>query len=118
MPEDYYGAASTPDATSAPPDDAAKTKPAETGEDNETDSALLPKSLFGESLPEVGDEVTFHVEHIWENEVEVSPAANGQHRQRRRQRRGPKGGDGSENGPMMEKAMGAFDRMNGAGSED
>ena len=92
MPEptdDYYGG--------QPGGDAAAPKPApKDGEDDETgmDSALLPKSLFGQQMPEVGAMVQLKVEHIYEDEVEVSVAGEA---------------DGKKS--TMDTATDAFDKM-------
>lgn len=70
--DDYYGGG---------PDMAGEAKPSQTKPDDkgemDADSALLPKSLFGGKLPEVGDECRFKVEHIFEDQVEVSYVKDG-----------------------------------------
>jgi hypothetical protein len=103
MPEDsdYYD--SGPAESSAdqkPPDSGkAKTKP---GEDkkSEATTALLPKSLFPGEAPAIGDVCQFKVEHVWEDEVEVSYN---------------KEGEGDEKSPRnrsaMDDATEAFDKM-------
>jgi len=55
MPTDYYqGLDNEPEKTTA-----------------ESETTLVPKSLVGDAV-EIGDTVTLKVEHIYEDEVEVS----------------------------------------------
>jgi hypothetical protein len=64
MADDYYpdqggdqGAADQGDQTSDTPD---------------AQTALLPKTIFGDKPLEVGSECTFKIEHVYNDEVEVS----------------------------------------------
>jgi hypothetical protein len=84
MPEDYYGADPAADNSPSPGREgrgedgrAPDSKP---GEDKtpETETALLPKSLFPGEPPAIGDVCSFKVEHIWENEIEVSYVKEGE----------------------------------------
>ena len=90
--DDYYGGG---------PDMADPAKPSQTKPDDQepdSDSALLPKSLFGGKTPEVGDECTFKVEHLFEDQVEVSYVKEGMDEK-------PKGKS------TMDTATDAFDQM-------
>ncbi len=42
------------------------------GDEKEAETALLPKSLFPGEPPDIGDVCDFKVEHVWEDEIEVS----------------------------------------------
>lgn len=75
MPEDSdYYQADTDTAPAAPKDSAAPAPKPDTKKDEEPgpETASLPKELFGDKEPEVGDVCQFKVEHIWEDEIEVS----------------------------------------------
>jgi hypothetical protein len=99
MPEDsdYYdaGPAAGTEPNPAKPD-AAKPKP---GEDKtpETESALLPKSLFPGEPPAIGDVCQFKIEHVWEDEIEVSYVKEGEDEEKPRS--------------SMDTANDAFDQM-------
>lgn len=67
--EDQAAPATTTDTT---PDDADKSDDQATG----GNSALVAKSLFGGSAPEVGSTVSFKVVHIYDDEVEVEPVSD------------------------------------------
>jgi hypothetical protein len=102
MPEDsdYYQAG----ADQAAPNSELRTpnseKPAdEKDEDTGAETALLPKSLFGDKEPAVGDVCQFKVEHIWENEIEVSWMAEGEEQKTSKPR------------TAMDDATSAFDNM-------
>jgi hypothetical protein len=103
MPEDsdYYdsGPAANP-ADQKPPDSGeAKTKP---GEDkkSEATTALLPKSLFPGEAPAIGDVCQFKVEHLFEDEVEVSYVKEGEGEE-----------SPSRKPSTMDDATDAFDQM-------
>jgi hypothetical protein len=72
MTDEYYSAPDT-----APASDSGGAKPSkpqveDAGDEMEGDTALVPKSVFRGKIPDVGQDCTFHVEHIWEDEVELS----------------------------------------------
>lgn len=94
---DYYDAgAAAGTENPAPQPDAAKPKP---GEDKtpETETALLPKSLFPGEPPAIGDVCQFKVEHIWDDEIEVSYQKEGADEEKPRS--------------SMDTANDAFDQM-------
>ena|ERR1700677_230434 len=71
---DYYAGEDQAAPDTAPdnaPDGSPKGKEDDDSAGN--NSGLLAKSLFGDSDPEVGSEVTFRVVHIYGDEVEVEP---------------------------------------------
>lgn len=97
MPEDsdYYdsGPAAEPAAQpSSKPGDEKKP---------ESETALLPKSLFPGEPPAIGDVCRFKVEHIWEDEIEVSFQKEG----------GDEKGVGSKPRSSMDTATDSFDQM-------
>lgn len=100
MPEDseYYESGPAAGTEPAKPG-AAKTKPDEE-QTPESETALLPKSLFPGEEPAVGDVCQFKIEHIWDDEIEVSYM---------------KEGEGEEKSPRkpsaMDDATDAFDKM-------
>jgi hypothetical protein len=101
MADDYYSA---PESASASPGDVGDVKPSKPQGDNEDEmegnTALVPKSIFGSKIPDVGQECRFKCQHIWENEVELSWEK-----------------DGDENGPSkgkrstMDDVDDTFDKM-------
>lgn len=97
MPDDdsdYYGEM---DGGGDAPD-----KPMDKGKDDETmegETSMLPKSMFGGAEPNVGEEYIFKVEHIFENEVEVSYAKGGEEKDEEK----PKGKS------SMDDAVSGFD---------
>jgi hypothetical protein len=102
MPEDsdYYDsgpAAGTEPNPAKPGSDANKPGEEKTPE---AETALLPKSLFPGEPPAIGDVCQFKVEHLFEDEVEVSYV---------------KEGEGEENPPRkpsaMDDATDSFDKM-------
>lgn len=100
MPEEtdsYYGATDSP---AAPPDPSAKSAESDDEKDPGTDTALLPKSLFPGEPPAIGDVCSFKVEHVWEDEIEVSYVKDGE------------GAEKSPGGPSaMDSATAGFDQM-------
>jgi hypothetical protein len=67
MPDepDFYGADQ--------PAESAAEKPAKPDDEKpESETTLLPKSMFGGEVPEPGAICQFKVQHIWDKEVEVS----------------------------------------------
>lgn len=79
-PSDYYQAPPDAEESGNLPITESSTEgemPAEEGEDEYEggSSALLPKSLVGDVQP--GQTITLKVVHIYEDEVEVEPAAGG-----------------------------------------
>lgn len=69
MASDYYSP-SEDESSTAPEGDAAETTP---GDDSpESNTALLPKSFFKDKELEVGKECKVRIEHVFEDEVEVS----------------------------------------------
>ena len=93
---DYYGDSGGGDDSQGMDGgmDADAKKPSDNKEMDE-DTTLLPKSLFKGKIPEVGETCQFKVEHIWENEVEVSWVDGS--------------GDGKKS--TMDTATDAFDQM-------
>lgn len=63
-----------PDESYYPDPESGNTEPAESDDSDESkgETALLPKSLLAGSDFKVGDEITVKIEHIYEDEVEVS----------------------------------------------
>ena len=100
---DYYGSAgASPADSGAPPEsspDAEKSKPGEDKEP-ETETALLPKSLFPGEPPAIGDLCSFKVEHVWEDEIEVSY-----------QKEGGDEKPGTKSRSSMDTATDSFDKM-------
>jgi len=95
MPEDsdFYDSGAAPEGgEQTKPED--KNQPGEKKE-GEATTALLPKSLFPGEPPAIGDVCQFKVEHLWENEVEVSYAKEGEEKPR----------------SSMDNANDAFDKM-------
>jgi hypothetical protein len=77
MPDDtdYYQGGDTAAAPDEAADNAPQTDdPKADDESAGSNSALVPKSLFGDTDPEVGSEVKFRVVHIYDKEVELEPA--------------------------------------------
>lgn len=99
MPDEsdaYYGGGSPA------PDDAAPAPNKGTQPDDTPDqpaTALLPKSIFGDKIPEVGETCQFTVEHIWEKEVEVSYTKDGDQKQP------------GKKPSLMDEATSAFDNV-------
>jgi hypothetical protein len=92
---DYYGADPAADAA-APPDPKSKTP--DPKKEPEAETALLPKSLFPGEPPAVGDLCQFKIEHVWEDEIEVSYQKEGMEK--------------SSRGPSaMDTATDSFDQM-------
>lgn len=95
MPEDsdYYDAGPAAGTEQKPPKPGEEKTP-------ETETALLPKSLFPGEPPAIGDVCQFKVEHIWEDEFEVSYMKEG-------------GGEkaGAKPRSSMDTATDAFDQM-------
>ena len=103
MPEDsdYYdsGPAAGTEPTPAKPA-GTKPKPGEEKEP-EIETTLLPKSLFHGEPPAIGDICQFKVEHVWEDEIEVSYVKEGEGGEK----------DGEKSRSTMDTATDAFDKM-------
>lgn len=81
MPDDYYGgaggagASATEASDATPPETSDNAAPEEGAEDKEgmgEDTALLPKTFFGDKPLEPGTECKVKIEHVYDDEVEVS----------------------------------------------
>lgn len=90
MATDYYS--QDQESSDTPVGDAAESTPKENFP--EQDTALLPKSFFKDKELEIGSECKVRVEHVYEDEVEVSYV---------------KHDDSSK--PEMESAMAGMDEM-------
>ncbi len=58
----------------AAPSEADESKPHDEdqeGEESESQTTLVPKSMFGGKEPQPGDVCKFEIEHIYEDEVEI-----------------------------------------------
>lgn len=98
MPDEYFpGGDDGQGSTLEGPTGPGEAKP-ET-EDEAGESALLPKSLFGDVKP--GQTITVKVKHIYEEEIEVEPAGSGEEDTEAE----------SDSGNPMDAAMGQMDRM-------
>ena len=102
MADEYYSA---PDSASASPGDAGGVRSNKPQGDNgndemEGDTALVPKSIFRGKIPEVGQDCTFHVEHLFEDEVELSWVND----------KG-EGAPSKKSSSAMDESMSAFDKM-------
>ena len=111
MPDnsDYYSAPSESGSADSP-DPKSQTQDPESDADSESmegETALVPKSIFGQKQPEVGDTCTFKVEHIWENEIELSYVASDSETPEPK----PKAPS------SMDTATDAFDQMSATGKE-
>ncbi len=115
MPQDsdYYGgggeatAAADAGADRTPDDSApARGKPdADDEKDQGAETASLPKSMFGDKEPAVGDVCQFKVEHIWEDEIEVSWVPEGTEQKPAARR------------SAMDEATDSFDQMSAGKSQ-
>lgn len=109
---DYYGSAGVSPADS-PDQSGPESSPGETkpkpGEEKQTEAetALLPKSLFPGEEPAIGDLCQFKVEHVWEDEIEVSYQKEGERDRPGRSSRRPAENTRS----AMDDATDAFDKM-------
>lgn len=72
MAEDDMGMYPSEGGPAAP----EETKPDQTEEEQGSETALLPKSLFGDA--KVGDTLSVKVTHIYEEEIEVEPVSEAQ----------------------------------------
>lgn len=113
---DYYGAANpdsdeTTAASGGEMDNGDHSQDNQQPTDDETaegESALVPKSIFGDSMPAVGDVIQMRVEHIYDDEIEVCPMGDEEAAE------GETGGKKS----AMSDAMNAFDQMKQSGDEE
>src|SRR5438105_633653 len=67
MAESYY-----PDTESDAGPDAGSSDRSPKPDMGESETALLPRSMFGGKEPKPGEEYIFKVEHIYSDEIEVS----------------------------------------------
>lgn len=86
---------STMEGPSGPPESKAEADPEA---EDAGESALLPKSMFGDA--KAGDTITVKVKHVYEEEVEVEPVGSGD-----------KTKPEDDPGTPMDAAMGEMDRM-------
>lgn len=71
MPEELYPATETAEVEET--ETVEKSPAEETEESTESNTALVPKSLFGSHECKVGDTYTFKVAGIYDDEVELAP---------------------------------------------
>lgn len=112
---DYYGAGNpdsdeTTAASGGEMDNGDQTPENKQGDDEtaEGESALVPKSIFGDSMPAVGDVIQMRVEHIYDDEIEVCPMGDEEAAE----------GESAKKKSTMSGAMNAFDQMNQSGNEE
>jgi hypothetical protein len=113
MPDEsdgFYGgdtaAAASPSPGGEGRGEGGSSSPNKSDQDHESESetALLPKSLFPGEPPAIGEVCQFRVEHIWEDEIEVSHVKEGEDQEK----------SGAQPGrSQMDTATDSFDQMAG-----
>lgn len=98
MATDYYS--QDAESSDTPAGDVAESTPKDNAP--EKDTALLPKSFFKSKELEVGSKCEVKIEHVFDDEVEVSYVAH----------------KGDSETPEMDSAMAGMDEMAGTDMEE